>query len=1023
MSFLQRTGRRFAASAVVVACFAASSAFAAMLATNDFETSYSGFTPDSGDITELVELSTYNGDSPSGSAAYPFADFGSKYLAVDSDTNMIWHSFGSRSVNTYFDSYVQFTPMYGDFEYPDDAKFVIFLDSATSNLCVISGTSANDPTPVTNTLNTALVEPNSWGRLTVSAISGAVFSFQIRVNGTLFTAGGTDTFYSMAAGDAVSEVGFSGTGALDSFAVRTTDPYQSSPAATIGSESYATLEQALDEANGATVTLDADHAGTVAVSAAVGTSYAIAKNGHTFGGFTGASGVTIVETTLNGVTTYSVNKTASVGDTVVWRNSGTAGTGVSNANGNNTSHRFCLPAMDGLPAGSTVRITNISLGSRNTELGDKDPIYVSVVKTSTDYYDSQALNGTGRFSDETISAYGTYVPRLSYSFDGGVTVVVGETYALETLQANKATMTPGFKCVQTSDSQSAVVLASVSGSGWYPVYEITATVLSIGGASDTSATISGNVNLSALSWSAATTTDGTQWADIEVTQDAVLTLDAATNFRLLTIHVAEGKTLTLTGANALTAGKIKLSGLGTVAAATSSLSGTLVGCGTVAYTGALPSGATFGYDWCGTLALNNIAITGPNFNSYGNVASAVKLSGVSGWVNTGTEYVVPVVLDNGSYGFALKITNGNSPRTNPSTDVNRCSVFRKISGTGSFVDGISGTAPNPVFKVFDASGFAGSLALTNASMIVCDASTTFEDTLYNLFVPSASNGTLRIESGKSATLAAGKTWSVKKIASYGNLTDGGTLEGAGFVTFSGRLPSGTYNNATWTGTVKLSSIPRQWPLNLSNYAGANSAVEVNGVGANNGSASGEYLANGTIATKLVLTGAGMALTDGISSYVSKIGELAGSGTLSQSKAGILQGLTINVMTNFSGTLSLNKMTVTFGTETRAGRTSGNVDTEYTSKLYIDADAKVSVSAGFALWSPVAVVFNGPVNFTTDETNYDGLVLFSNVGSNVTFGNNARVTINGADANSLGYKVVVSGTNIALLKKGAMFLFR
>ena len=681
--------------------------------------------------------------------------------------------------------------------------------------------------------------------------------------------------------------------------------------------------------------------------------------------------------------------------------------------------------MDGLPAGSTVKVTSISLGSRNTELGDKDPIYVSIVKTSTDYYDSQKLNGTGMFSSETISACGTYVPRLSYSFDGGVTVAVGETYALETLQSDKLTyMTPGFKCVQTSDANSALVLSSVSGNGWYPVYEITATVLSIGGASDTSATISGNVNLSALSWSAAMTTDGTQWADIEVTQDAVLTLDAATNFRLLTIHVEEGKTLTLTGANALTATKIKISGLGTVAAATSSLSGTLVGCGTVAYTGALPSGVTFGYDWCGTLALNNIAITGPNFNTYGNVASVVKLAGVSGWVDT-AEYVVPIVLDNGSYGFALKITNGNSPQDNDENK-NRCSVFRKVSGVGSLVDDLKNQSGNaqyawPVIKIYDASGFAGSITLGRANLLVCDSTTTYSPSLFGVFY--GNEGTLRIESGKSATLAAGKTWSVKKIESYGNLTDGGTLEGAGFVTFSGRLPSGTYNNATWTGTVKLSSIPRQWPLNLSNYAGVNSAVEVNGVGANNGSASGEYLANGTVATKLVLTGTGMALTDGVSSYVSKVGELAGAGTLSQSKEGILQGLTINVMTNFTGTLSLNKMTVTFGTVSRAGRTSGNVDTEYKSKLYIDSDANVSVPAGFALWSPAAVVFNGPVNFTTDEANYDGLVLFTNVGSNVTFENGARITINGVDANSLGYKVVVNGTNIALLKKGAMFLFK
>ena len=107
----------------------------------------------------------------------------------------------------------------------------------------------------------------------------------------------------------------------------------------------------------------------------------------------------------------------------------------------------------------------------------------------------------------------------------------------------------------------------------------------------------------------------------------------------------------------------------------------------------------------------------------------------------------------------------------------------------------------------------------------------------------------------------------------------------------------------------------------------------------------------------------------------------------------------------------------------SSRTSGNVDTEYKSKLYIDSDANVSVPAGFALWSPEAVVFNGTVNFTTDANDYNGLGLFTNVGSNVTFGNDARVTINGVEASSLGYKVIVNGTNIVLLKRKTVFLFK
>ena len=122
---------------------------------------------------------------------------------------------------------------------------------------------------------------------------------------------------------------------------------------------------------------------------------------------------------------------------------------------------------------------------------------------------------------------------------------------------------------------------ALDGTDWCPVYEITATVVSLGSDCDTSANISGNKNFSAISWSSPLTNNGTQWGRLNVTGDATLTLDSATNFKLLTLNVASGKTLTLTGANALTATKIDISGKGTVAAATSALSGAITGCGIV----------------------------------------------------------------------------------------------------------------------------------------------------------------------------------------------------------------------------------------------------------------------------------------------------------------------------------------------------------------------------------------------------------------------------------------------------------
>ena len=233
------------------------------------------------------------------------------------------------------------------------------------------------------------------------------------------------------------------------------------------------------------------------------------------------------------------------------------------------------------------------------------------------------------------------------------------------------------------------------------------------------------------------------------------------------------------------------------------------------------------------------------------------------------------------------------------------------------------------------------------------------------------------------------------------------------------VPTWIADATKWNGTIKLSSIPRQWPLTLTNYVNACSAVEVDGVGARNSSGyEGEHLANGKIADKLILSGNGMTLTDGSSYYVSEIGELAGTGNFSQNKSGLYQGLTINVMTNFTGTLSPKDMTVTFGTGKRAGRDSSQHDTEFKQKLYIDPDAVLSVPAGFELWSTEAVMFNGTVNFTTDETGYEELVLFQNIGRgrNVTFGDNAVIKINGKEYDKSLYFIRIKNSNLVLCKR-------
>ena len=143
---------------------------------------------------------------------------------------------------------------------------------------------------------------------------------------------------------------------------------------------------------------------------------------------------------------------------------------------------------------------------------------------------------------------------------------------------------------------------------------------------------------------------------------------------------------------------------------------------------------------------------------------------------------MPIILENSTYGFALKLTNGNSPQSKEYGEVNanKCSVFHKISGSGSIEDAIaaSGQSAWPVIKVYDASGFTGDVSLDLAILLVCDSSMSYGPSLYEMFKTNANkyntNGVVRIESSNSMSLPAGKTWSVNAVTFNGpvNFTTG-----------------------------------------------------------------------------------------------------------------------------------------------------------------------------------------------------------------------------------------------------------
>ena len=434
----------------------------------------------------------------------------------------------------------------------------------------------------------------------------------------------------------------------------------------------------------------------------------------------------------------------------------------------------------------------------------------------------------------------------------------------------------------------------------------------------------------------------------------------------------------------------------------------------------VPTWITDATKWTGMVCLSGATIAGPNFNSYGNASSAIMLSGVSGWVNTRATYTVPLVLENGAYGFALRLTNGNSPYS----DVANCSAFAKISGSGDLVDEIAaaGSSAWPTIKVYDASGFSGSVILSRASVLVCDPTTQYT-TADDMFSGN-SIGHLRIESGKAIQLAAGKTWSA------GHIVNNGTLTGAGrVVTTTGDVPGGTYVSAGWTGTVVISNVASATPLNLQNHGTADSMVLLTAIGGTSA-----YLPSGDATVgRVTLEDAGdvpaLSLNDGFSNGSTVFAEIAGTGTFTQSKAAILQGVTINVLTNFTGTLAFNKMTVTFGTARRKGQKldgDGNWirDDDTASRLFIDPDADVALPAGFALWSPEKVVFNGTVRFTTADTSRPRqIVLLTDVGPEFTFGDQARILLNGAEIDALNYSAKVVGTELILKRKVFAVLYR
>lgn len=268
-------------------------ASAAVLKQAAFEgTLDGGFTGGGGTAT------LYDNDGPDDADAdYPFSGFGNYYCAIDADSD----SPLTNSVSgTVFDMYVQFKAVEGA-EVPSDAKIAIYLNS-DGKLVVVGDQAYDCGSPVA---------ADSWARLTIAQVSGG---YKVYVGGIALAATGiTDNTFPAKNSGAATTVAFTGSGKLDNFVARTTDPFDqpSTYVASVGGETgerYATFADALaDAAADSVIELNGNVDGTFALPAA---GAKIKLNGYTFSGFASVTGDPLLvavasSADADGVTTYS----------------------------------------------------------------------------------------------------------------------------------------------------------------------------------------------------------------------------------------------------------------------------------------------------------------------------------------------------------------------------------------------------------------------------------------------------------------------------------------------------------------------------------------------------------------------------------------------------------------------------------------------------------------------------------------------------------------------------------------------
>ena len=456
-----------------------------------------------------------------------------------------------------------------------------------------------------------------------------------------------------------------------------------------------------------------------------------------------------------------------------------------------------------------------------------------------------------------------------------------------------------------------------------------------------------------------------------------------------TVYVVGSGTLTLAGSEKITAATIDVAKDVVMNINADRLDATtFTGSGTVVYDTTAPvegkGWANIG--WSGTVWIKNQSVSSFEGTKFGNAASTVRFTGVTGYLQSsswnGSTYVHTVPLELVDEGETVAFTYNNGWGGN-------LVKINTLKGTGTLKTQGSGLGEH--IYIVDASGFTGAFNLTGKYVYVGGSQPDYS-------ASANPNGKLEIRSGVTMTVPSGKTWTANGgFVVNGTLNVDGTLasshttkavSGAGTVAFTGRAPTVSgdawWKNADWTGTVQVKDVTNMvgdsrtgvW-LKFNDYGNSSSVVELNNV-------TGWLETGYTCTVPLKVTGT-LYLNNGGSGKASafKVGTLLGSGAISGDGSALT--VVFNVTddwSGFTGTIGLNNKCVVFGETIPDTLTAGTI--------YVSEGAVVTPQQTSGTWWAVGGIqvdgelrapnldkFGGGTTITTTDNGVFTLVTNSN----------------------------------------------